>query len=70
MAERPTASTESLDAKHKAAREKIEAYVYKVMTILDPAGDNTKRWKAFFSTLDDKGFEKFMKGNFFDVDLA
>ena len=55
------ASTESLDAKHKAARTKIENYVYKVMTILDPAGDNTKRWKTFFSGLDDKGFEKFMQ---------
>ena len=55
------ASTESLDAKHKAARTKIENYVYKVMTILDPAGDNTKRWKTFFAGLDDKGFEKFMQ---------
>ena len=61
MAEKPIASTEGLDAKHKAARSKIEAYVYKVMSILDPAGDNTKRWKAFFGSLDDKGFEKFMK---------
>lgn len=61
MSEQATVSTESLDAKHKAARSKIENYVYKVMDILDPAGDNTKRWKAFFKELDDKGFEKFMK---------
>ena len=61
MSEQAQASVESLDAKHKAARSKIESYVYKVMSILDPAGDNTKRWKEFFGGLDDKGFEKFMK---------
>ena len=69
MGEQTTASTEGLDSKHKAARAKIEAYVYKVMSILDPAGDNTKRWKAFFATLDDKGFEKFMK-NLMDKKVA
>ena len=61
MDEKTIASTEAMDAKHKAARAKMEAYVYEVMSILDPSEDNTKRWKTFFSTLDDKGFEKFMQ---------
>ena len=53
-------SIEALDSKHKAARQQIEKMVLETMNLLDPAGDNTKRWKSFFASLNDAGFEKFM----------
>lgn len=54
--------TPSLEANNpKQKRTKIEAYVLKVMSLLDPAGDNTKRWKEFFASLDDRKFAEFME---------
>lgn len=48
-------------ATNKAKRAKIEARVLQIMTDLDPAGDNTKRWKAFFASMNDSKFAEFME---------
>lgn len=42
-------------------RNKIQQMVLEAMTKMDPSGDNTKRWQGFFSRLDDKHFDQFMK---------
>lgn len=38
----------------------IKDRILKTVKLLDPAGDNEARWKGFFDSLDDKGFERFM----------
>ena len=43
----------------KEKRKKIETLVYKTFEILDKTGENTDRYKAFFSSLSDKEFEKW-----------
>ena len=48
-------------AQLKERRKRIETMVAKTMSILDPAGDNTKRWKKFFESLDDKAFCEFIE---------
>lgn len=53
-------ATEGLtDPKNK--RKLIESKVLKVMKILDPAGDNEKRWANFFKSLNDKQFNEYME---------
>lgn len=42
-------------------RKAIEAKILKVMSLLDPAGDNTKRWQEFFGKMTDQGFSQFMR---------
>lgn len=45
----------------KIKRAKIEAKVLKIMSLIDPAGDNTKRWKDFFASMNDTKFAEFME---------
>lgn len=44
-----------------AKRQKIEKMIYEVMQIIDPAGDNTKRWQNLFQRMNDKQFSEFME---------
>lgn len=44
-----------------ANREYIESLVYDTFDALDPTGTNTERYRALFSGMNDKEFEKFMK---------
>ena len=44
-----------------AARQKVEAYVLKHLTLLDPAGDNTARYTELFKGMDDKAFDAWMR---------
>lgn len=44
-----------------AKRKKAEAAILELMTTLDGSGYNTKRYKAFFNTLNTKDFEKWLK---------
>ena len=60
MSEEVVASTEAVkDPKKK--RQKITDYILKVMTAMDPSGDNTKRWKEFLGGMSDTKFAEFME---------
>lgn len=61
MSDSTTISQEALATNTKNARARIQEMVAAAMSKLDPSGDNTKRWQGFFSRLDDRGFERFMK---------
>ena len=52
-------STEALDV--GKVRAKIEARICKVLDIMDPSGDNSKRMKAMFAGMNNAGFAKFME---------
>lgn len=41
-------------------RQKIEKMIYDVVQMIDPSGDNTKRWKDIFGAMNDKQFAEFM----------
>lgn len=56
----PEIAQEALNPVQKK-RAKIQQMVLDAMTKLDPSGDNTRRWQGFFSKLDDKHFDTFMK---------
>lgn len=49
-------------------RKEIEDLIYKVFDALDPTGVNTEKYKSFFSSMNDKEFEKYMK-EFLDDDM-
>lgn len=42
--------------------KKAKSKIYKVFDIIDPSGKNTQKYKDLFEPMDDKQFEKFMKG--------
>lgn len=44
-----------------AKRKKVEEYIYKYLTKLDPSGYNTKRRKEQFSQMSDREFDQWMK---------
>lgn len=44
-----------------ANREYIEKLIYDTFDALDPSGMNTNKYKMFFSDMDDKAFEKWIK---------
>ena len=46
-------------------RKEIEADIYEMLDDADPSGANTERMRAWFATMDDKKFYKFMD-EFFD----
>ena len=52
-------SLEAMNVKSK--RSKIEARVYQIMTDIDPTGENTERWKAFFKSMNDAKFAQFIE---------
>ena len=65
FATRPERDAESsieavIPADIKAKRAKIESMIYETMQIVDPSGDNTKRWQNLFGGMDDKQFTVFM----------
>lgn len=45
----------------KKVRAQIEARIYKVLDLLDPSGDNSKRMKQMFDKMNDAGFARFME---------
>ena len=54
-------STEGLDINEfKKRRTAIQNAIYAVVQKMDPAGDNTKRWKAILDGMSDKQFAEFM----------
>lgn len=44
-----------------ANRKEIEQLIYDTYDALDPSGTNSAKYRALFSTMDDKKFEKFFK---------
>ena len=44
----------------KEKRAKIEKMIYETVQIIDPSGDNTKRWQNLLGNMDDKQFAVFM----------
>lgn len=44
----------------KKVRAQIEARIYKVLDLLDPSGDNSKRMKQMFDKMNDVRFARFM----------
>ena len=42
-------------------RKEIEQLIYDTYDALDPSGTNSAKYRALFSTMDDKKFEKFFK---------
>ena len=53
-----------LMANIKQAREKVEARIYKVMSKLDPTGQNTEYYKKKFGEMGDAQFQNFFKQDF------
>lgn len=45
----------------KKRRAKIESRICKIMTSMDPSGDNTERYRKFFASLNDKQFAEYME---------
>jgi len=52
----------------KEKRNKIQNMIYKTFEILDKTGENTERYKTFFSKMSDKDFEKWITGFLKDPD--
>jgi len=42
-------------------RKKVEEYILKTISIMDPSKTNTDRYKKIFESMDDKQFDSFMK---------
>lgn len=53
----------------KERREKVEKYIYQVLNILDPTGDNTRIYQEKFEKMSDSEFDKYMK-NFLNDEKA
>lgn len=49
-----------------AKRQKMEKLIYDTFTALDHTGENTKKYKAMFSSMTDNQFDKFFKEFFAD----
>lgn len=43
-------------------RKPVEEHILKHITMLDPSGENTERYKKFFASLSDKDFDDYMQG--------
>lgn len=44
----------------KSKRGQIETLIYRTMSILDPSGSNTQKYKAYFTKMNDAAFSKWV----------